>query len=165
MALFRDLHEKNLVLRGFILNSTVEIERKIDDFLAQYFCETQEKQNELKELLFFTEKINFDYKREMLSNILQSKYQDFIAQNENFVRNLGEIAPHRNIFAHLEIVLGKDLDEKNKNDLIFKKYVNGKLKLKIYDRIALAKLENKIHEVLDTLDLLIDPLLLKSKSD
>ena len=117
MALFRDLHEKNLLFRGFIINSTIEIERKIDDLLAGFFCATEEKQNELKELLLFTERISFDHKREMLSNILQSKYPDFIEQNKSLIRDLEDIAPHRNRFAHLEIVLAKDLDEKNKKIL------------------------------------------------
>ncbi len=61
-----------LFLRGQILGLTVRIERKINDYLSSYFCDTFKKKNQINELLFFTEKISLDMKRQMFVSLLKA---------------------------------------------------------------------------------------------
>lgn len=148
MALFRNSHEKRLMLTGYIIYATVEIERKIDEFLANHFCASESKATQLKQVLLFTERITFDAKKDMVNSIVKNDYPIFIKENPNFINMLSHIAPHRNIFAHLDI-------DNTSSILSFKKYIGGELKLRSYDRRTLGLLEKNINEVSDILDSLI----------
>lgn len=149
MALFRNLHEKNLMFRGFVLDSTIEIERKMDIVLSIYFCDSEEKRILIRELLFYTEPISFNVKKELLITIISNTYQDFFTQNKTFKGDLDKIQSERNTFAHSEL----DLNEKE--NLVFKKYKKGALVFKIYTRKDFAILEDKIYRVQEQLDKLI----------
>jgi SAM-dependent MidA family methyltransferase len=123
MPLFRNEHEKRLLLTGYIIYSTVEIERKIDNFIAKHFCKSKKLANQLKQTLLFTERLTFDAKKDVLISVLKNDYKRFIEDNPKFIANLSEIAPQRNVFAHLDVDYGA-------KDLTFKKYAGGELKLK-----------------------------------
>ncbi|RYE18328.1 MAG: hypothetical protein EOP42_30850, partial [Sphingobacteriaceae bacterium] len=87
-----DSFEKSVImLRGLIINHTIEIERKMDNALANHFCGNLERKNELCELLLFTERITFDMKKQILYSILQTHYKGFIEENPEFMPSLEDI--------------------------------------------------------------------------
>lgn len=146
-------------LRGKILGLSVEFERSLDDFIAAHFCKDEIREMELKELLLFTERITLDSKRAIFCVIVQKHYPQFLEQNADCLDEIGEIIPHRNVLAHLEINLeksvwegetGKLAKDDEKRELVFKKYKNGKLTDKgycesvIYDIMDMIKFNSEI---------------------
>jgi len=140
------IHEtfsRSIHMRGQVLDSMIDVERLIDDLLSFYFTSDDIKENELKEMLWHTERINLGSKKEILFLILNSHYKRWLNQNPNFITSLQEIIPHRNIFAHLELDLSKEYATNEPIELIFKKYKSGKLKLEIYPDDRLTELMDK----------------------
>lgn len=131
-----------IFLRGTILTGTITIERKMDEFLSSYFCANKKKKNELCELLFFTERISFDIKRQILQVILSSHYGDFLKKYPDFFSRLESIVPHRNIFAHLEAdkINSITTGEEEKQTVVFKRYKSGKNKPQTYTMKEIGEL-------------------------
>lgn len=146
---------KNAVqLRGSILEATILIERKIDTFLALYFCASEEKKNEFSEYLLFTERITLENKRQIFAEIVKKHKSDFLKQNPDFLKGIENIVPHRNIFAHLESETSFSDVIKNKA-LVFKKYSNGKLNYKTYTNNDIDNLKKDITEIVNKLNALL----------
>lgn len=148
MALFRNQHEKRLLMTGYVIFATVEIERKMDKLIAEFVCGSIEKADILKQGLLFTERITFDAKKDLLLLIIKKGYSKFYKDHPEFTKLLSTIAPHRNIFAHLET-------EETAPELSFKKYVKGELTFRDYNMDKLAFLENDINTLSSLMDELI----------
>lgn len=147
---FPTSHAYNLLLanqkffRGEILALTVAIERQIDNYISQYFCADTKKSNELNELLLYTEKITLDMKRQIFTHLLKKNNSQFLKAHPDFLKYLEEIVPHRNVFAHLEVIDIRDLEQMDKKKLVFKKYSNGVMKPKKYTIDDIADLQTKM---------------------
>lgn len=115
-------------LRGNFLASTIEIERKIDDYLSTYFCDTLIKKNELCELLLFNERVTLESKKDIFQGLLKFHNKDFLKSNPNFLDDLNNFSKHRNIFAHLELE-----EDGSQTSITFKRYKAGKMALIVYD--------------------------------
>jgi len=142
-----------IAMRGIIIANTIEVERKMDDFLSNHFCATIERKNELCELLFFTERITFEMKKTMVFALLKDHYKKFKSEHKPFVQNLQDITPYRNVFAHYEIELDKcesiDTPLGTKiSTLVFKKYKSGKYKPAKYSITELNELSEKMNYVI-----------------
>jgi len=139
------LNENVLFYRGSILDGIIDIERKMDDYLSSYFCSTLIKKNQLNELLFFTERISLDVKRQIFIKIIPLDKPEFLKENSRFLKKFEGLVPHRNIMAHLELFEIEELDdEKLKQCLVFKKYKDGKITPKVYDEKSLNQIKNDI---------------------
>ena len=147
------LINESFTLRGVILYATVTIERKIDDFLSDYFCSAKATGNELKEMLWKTERINLGSKKDILFMLLNRHYKPFLKKYPKFITMLEDFIPHRNILAHLELDMS-DIS-KEAGGLIFMKYKEGKLVKKKYSAETVIKLKNDISELAKILDDLI----------
>jgi hypothetical protein len=139
-----------ITMRGIIIAGTIEVERKMDDFLSSHFCASIDRKNELCELLFFTERITFELKKQMVFALLDTDlYKGFKKQNDNFVQNLEDITPYRNVLAHLEIEIDKceSIDTPLGTEitkLVFKRFKNGKYKPAVYPIQELNNLSEKM---------------------
>lgn len=120
------------LLRGEILDYTIKIERQIDEYLSTHFCRDEKRKNQINELLFFTERITLDLKRQIFVNLLKQNQSNYIKTDITFLKVLEDIVPHRNIFAHLEIIDHHELSKEDGKKLVFKKYKDGSLKPKKY---------------------------------
>ena len=141
------LHDNQSLFRGEILNTTVSIERKIDNYLSTHFCATKKKKDQLNELLLFTEKISLDMKRQIFIIILKLNKSEFLQKNPEFLKHLENIVPHRNIFAHLETIDPFESSNEDRKKLVFKKYTNGELKPKKYTLDDIVDLQVKLDYV------------------
>lgn len=150
---------KNLsTLRGYILSMTVQIERKIDNYLSNYFCASLKKKNQINELLFFTERITLDMKRQVFVSILKSNNSDYLKANPDFLKKLEDVIPHRNIFAHLEACSIHELTREDRKKLVFKKYSNGLLKRKRYEQKDISDLQIDLMYIDFSLDIILQEL-------
>lgn len=153
----KELDKAVTFLRGKILSDTVEIERKVDNFLSLYFCSTDEKKNELCELLLFTERITFDIKKQMMYAILQNHYKPFLIENPDLIAGLEELIPHRNIFAHLEVDKEESfVDGESENQkVVFKRYKGGKNKPITYTIKDVTKIGGNMGKISKLMDYLV----------
>lgn len=133
-------------LRGNLLAATVEIERKMDEYISGYFCDDVKKKSELCEMLLYTERINLDLKTQILDMILGEDTPI------GLITNLRAIVKARNVFAHLEL----DSDKSTHESITFKKYVKGKLKPVNYSIDALNLISKQVADTNKELDLLIN---------
>jgi len=95
-------YTKSLIARGSILSLAAIMERSLDGLLSRYFSVSdQQRQLELIELLFSTERINFRSKYKLLIDILRRKLGDKYNQEFPQLQNKFDDATRvRNIFAH-----------------------------------------------------------------
>jgi hypothetical protein len=119
-------------LRGSILDATIKTERLIDEYLSFHFSRDASTGIEIKEMLFFTERITFGSKKDIFFILLDKYHKDFIKLNPTFKEKLDRLIPHRNIFAHYEIDLSNNLLDEGDLTIVFKKYKQGKLKPEQY---------------------------------
>jgi hypothetical protein len=120
------------------------LREKIDSYISNYFSALKKKQNELNELLLYTEKITLDIKRQIFVHLLKSNKSEFLQNNPEFIKYLEEIVPHRNVFAHLEIMDIHDLPFEDRKMLVFKKYSNGVLSPKKYTIDKIVDIQTKL---------------------
>ncbi len=66
--------------------------------------------------------------------------------------------PHRNVFAHLEVIPIYDLPKEDRKKLVFKKYTNGVLKPKKYTIDDIVDLQVKMEYVDFSLDVILQEL-------
>lgn len=153
-SLQKHLFKQSANFRGHILDVTITIERKIDDFIAAYFCKNDFVANELKEMLFSTDKITIGSKKEVLFLLLNRYHKQFLKDYPKFIDTLERFIPHRNILAHLEIDSSIESFEEHKG-FVFKRYKGGKLKTEIYGAEEIEKLTADMVVIGNTLDELI----------
>jgi len=118
--------------RGEIVGVTIMVERAIDRYLSNYFCSTDQKRQEFKELMLFSERITLDAKKEIFIAIIKMRQPAYLINNPDFLPLLTKTLPHRNIFAHLDLIHPLQLNGDDKYKLVFKKYINGKLSKREY---------------------------------
>ncbi|HTI60760.1 hypothetical protein [Mucilaginibacter sp.] len=149
------VYNRSITLRGLVLDSTVQVERKIDIFLSDYFCDDKLKWAELNEMLWFTERITIGNKKDIFFLILDRHFKDYKSRNPKLVETLENIIPHRNIFAHLEIDLSEETVHKTGIEISFKKYKAGKINIQRYSMAEIQKLFDDFNFVNNCLDELL----------
>jgi hypothetical protein len=148
----RTIFQKSIQLRGLVLDATIDIERKIDDYLSSYFCNDEIKGNELKEMLWFTERIALGGKKDIFFILIKRNKKDFLVKYPDFIDKLDKLIPHRNIFAHRSIDYSESILDKPHVEVVFKRYDSGKSKPKTYTVEDVQNLTNDIKEVLKCMD-------------
>jgi hypothetical protein len=148
----KKMYKTSLILRGVILDATVHMERIIDNYLSDYFCVNELRGNELKEMLWNTERITLSAKKDLLFMLINRYHKVFLETYPKFIDTLDKLIPHRNIFAHLELDFSSDNLENSQ--FSFKKYHNGKLTNKVYTKEAIDKITADFKHVIEALDTL-----------
>lgn len=145
----KKMYTDSMTLRGIVLDSTVSIERRIDEYLSDYFCKNNVIGNELKEMLWYTERITLGGKKDIFFMLIKRDHKEFLKSHPKFITTLEEIIPHRNIFAHLEVDLLTEQihNESNYVQIAFKKYKNGKLTPQKYRKEDIEKLAADFAEI------------------
>jgi hypothetical protein len=95
-----ELFDYATTTRGMILNQTIMLERAIDEYLCLHFCQTKIKRTELMDLIFGTERMSFDIKRNIFKILSNRYHTDFIKDNPTINSDIKQIVETRNIFAH-----------------------------------------------------------------
>ena len=151
----KKIFQNSIHLRGTVLNETVDVERKIDDYLSNYFCKNELIGNELKEMLWNTERTTLGSKKDILFILLNRYEKTLLKEHPTFIDTLERIIPHRNIFAHLSVDYSNDVLERENVEVVFKKYNKGKLDPKVYKKEDLIKFKSDFKTINIFLDILL----------
>jgi hypothetical protein len=90
-------------MRGRILNQVAEMERVIDDYICDHFCESREKKNELMEVILSTRHVTFSSKADIVRCIVERRKDATKAQATKIFNHLDKIAKERNMVAHYSL--------------------------------------------------------------
>lgn len=88
------------ISRGSIINETALLEMHMNQIIAEYFCNNNDKQIELINVILGTEKISFFNLKETLRYVIKEKYPDYDKENKGWNGDIEKIMRERNIFAH-----------------------------------------------------------------
>lgn len=86
--------------RGFLINHIILLERMMDKFISQYFCNIPDKALELMDMILATKRITFEYKAQVLRAILDKLYPQNKKENTQLATDFQYIAEQRNMLAH-----------------------------------------------------------------
>lgn len=147
MEKYKKLIHKAWIARGSVINETALLELHIQQIIAEYFCNTQEKQIELVNVILGTEKITFNSKKEILKYIIEKKYPEFIKKNPKWNNDLTEIMQQRNIFAHFALDTRKEsiIDFSKNKTIGFAKFKNEQTVI-LYNDEKMLKLVSMINK-------------------
>lgn len=117
-------------VRGRIINSISEMEQRIDWYIADYFCSSLIKRQELMEIVISTKHLTFQAKSEILKYLLEKRGHANKKQANYLYNNLiNVIAKKRNILAHCQLdasIAAIQTFQKDKETVSFVRYLNEK---------------------------------------
>jgi viroplasmin and RNaseH domain-containing protein len=147
-------------IRGALINRVVTLEMLMNIFLVKYYCDSKDKEQDLLETVFATNKITYDNKRDTIFALLKKDRFANFAFKKELCDKLQEIGVDRNVFAHYVINISDDGMELFRKGLIsfikFKNYSQAKT----YTENEIRSIEDKLNRATDLLHDLIDNYLL-----
>jgi hypothetical protein len=97
-----ELKEEAAAFRGLFIEKTIYLERLMDNYLAEYFCETEKKRSEIVYYFLSADNYGFDKKKEIFKIIIEKQHPDlYVAMKDTFFPSLTSIIKTRNHLAHL----------------------------------------------------------------
>ncbi len=131
--------------RGAMINDTVFLEKVIDQWLSEYFCQHPKRRSDIFELVFCHDNLGYNSKVQIFCEIIKRHCPEFNSDNPKLKSDLEEIGKHRNRFAHwlldtkeeqlqsneLRFLRSKDLED-------YEHYTNERI-LSIVERIDYYK--------------------------
>ena len=137
------LSAKAVQFRGQIIENLSSLELMIDTFLCFYFTKEESNRDELANLVFRTNRITFESKRQIFEYILKNKFPNILVKYPSINKDLIFVIEQRNIIAHY--ILGNDEEDVFKQDkeLTFIKYKNEISKI-VYTNKQMVDLKYKI---------------------
>jgi hypothetical protein len=86
-------------IRGKLLQTCIELELKMDGYIAEHFCETEEKIIEFGSIVL-APRISWGEKLNIFSVIIEKYNPDFLKEYPSFHSDIKKIIEHRTVFAH-----------------------------------------------------------------
>ncbi|MFZ4101202.1 MAG: hypothetical protein ACOYKR_04555 [Sphingobacterium thalpophilum] len=112
-------------IRGFFITDTIVIERRIDNYLANYFCSKPKyRRQELIEMILSSDSMTFEKKKNIFKVVLKKHQPTFEKEYPELFPFLNSIIENRNIFAHYLLDTSKEALKRYPNDIGFVKYKN-----------------------------------------
>ncbi len=105
--------------RGKIISDTIHLERKMDDYIASYFCDDSEKKKDLMQSLLSTKRIIFENKRLIFDFVVNKERPDWVKKYPKFKNSLIKIIEQRNIMAHYLLNTGDEAIKEMENTMDF----------------------------------------------
>jgi hypothetical protein len=153
----KKIYQNSLTLRGIVLDAVVDIERAMDNYIANYFCIDEHRSNELREMLLHTERITLGSKKDVYYLLIRRYNPEYIELNPKFIETLERFIPHRNVLAHLEVDYSEKWLNKENIHVAFKKYKEGKLKDWYYTQDDVDKLKTDYHTIMKHINAIKPP--------
>lgn len=113
----QEILENSFRFRGAIIHETSLLERLVDVYLANYFCESEEKVVEIIDIVLGGNRISFDGKRKILDVILKKKNSDIYQKYPSFKADMNTVLYGRNNFAHCTLVTNDEALAKSKTHI------------------------------------------------
>lgn len=125
------LKSESAKFRGQVLETTVILEWIMDSYIAFYFVD-KKNESKVEEIitLILAPRVTYNAKCEIFAHIVDIKHPQFKVANPKYVKDLQNIAEHRNVFAHYPMQISEESIEKFKADgtIGYVKFKNVKLK-------------------------------------
>jgi hypothetical protein len=86
-------------LRGKVLQTCIELETVMDGYIAEYFCESEDKIIELASIVL-APRIPWGEKLAIFSVLIEKYNRPFMDEYSDFNKDIQNIIEHRNVFAH-----------------------------------------------------------------
>jgi len=135
------IHNLSVKYRGAILHIITGLEKGIDVYLSRYFTSTEEKQDELMELVFGGLRITFENKRGILVYLSQKKKIKIEDDYPNMLSDMQDIFSVRKVMAHYMVDVSEEAQHLPDGTLRFIS-LNNKLDFKDFSK-------EKIRETID----------------
>lgn len=112
-------------IRGFFITDTIVIERRIDDYLAHYFCyKPKYRRQELIEMILSSDAMTFEKKKNIFKVVLKKHRPTIEREYPDLFPFLNSIIINRNIFAHYVLDTSTEGLKRYPNEIGFIKYKN-----------------------------------------
>lgn len=95
--------------RGVLINHIILLERLMDKYISEYFCNTSDKALELMDMILATKRITFDSKAQVFRTILDKLYPEKKKENATIATDFQFIAEQRNMLAHFFLDTSPDI--------------------------------------------------------
>ena len=138
-------------LRGKIISDTIHLERKMDDYIASYFCSDKEKKKDLMQSLLSTKRIVFENKRLIFDFIVNKNNPDWVIKYPKFKKDLIHIIEQRNIMAHYLLNTGSDAIETMEDKMDFINFRDN-VEIESFTKPRQADLIKKIEECMSAVE-------------
>jgi len=115
-------------VRGRFIESCIQLETMMDAYIAQYFCDTNEKVSELVYIVL-APRVSWREKLEIFKVLITRYNKKFVDDYGDFYTDILHIIEHRNVFAHFPADITPDGFKlfKEKGILPFFKFKNQKM--------------------------------------
>lgn len=87
-------------LRGAMIQACTDLESVMDLYLAEHFCESEQKIEEFA-CLILVPRVPWREKLEIMAVIIEQHNKRFWSEHKEFKKEIIKIIEHRNVFAHL----------------------------------------------------------------
>lgn len=144
-----EYRDKAMQRRGAFINEVISLERMVDYFIACHLCKTEEKRQEICELILGTERIGFGGKKQIFQAIREKS--DKIKKDEEatarIVKYLENTIRRRNTLAHIQLSMRIEdaVHFKQTSEITFVHYTN-KIGFHKYSRERFQKYLDEIHD-------------------
>lgn len=95
--------------RGVLINQIILLERLMDKYISEYFCNIPDKAEELMDMILSTRRMTFDGKAEVFRTILDKLYPQKKKENSAIVKDFKFIIEERNMLAHYFLDASPDI--------------------------------------------------------
>ena len=132
----KDIFQVAAEYRGSIINETIWLEKRMDDYIAYYFCDDVNRTQEMHLLFWGDNRMSFEGKKQIFDYIARKHdldwYKQYISLRSAPVKkgsismnnDLCYIMEQRNILAHCVLDLRKDARNKEKGTVSFLRFKN-----------------------------------------
>lgn len=133
----KEYYELSHKLRGIIIEKAINLETLIDDFIAMYFCHSQDKFEEFKKHLFWNPQTGFGRKFEIFKFIVLNKSSQLIEVHPTIIEDIDKIVIYRNMMAHRVLDVSRNAVNKgNANDSMTVKFLKSNTEEEITKEIT-----------------------------
>jgi hypothetical protein len=95
--------------RGVLINSIILLERLMDKYISEYFCDTPDRATELMDMILSTRRITLDSKADVFRVILDKLYPEKKKENSAIAKDFKFIVEERNMLAHYFLDVSPDI--------------------------------------------------------
>lgn len=143
----KDLYKEAAKYRGEIINETIWLEKRMDDYIAYYFCDDTDRNREMHLLFLGDNRMSFEGKKQIFDFIARTHdiewYQSYKSRRSTSVKK-GSIAMNndmcyimekRNLLAHCVLDSSESARAKDIGVVSFVRYKNEEKKFEFTESI------------------------------
>jgi len=139
--------------RGMYIHYTVKMEMYLDLIVSGYFCDNEDKKNEMIYVLMISKKMDLSHKRNHTKYIMENHFANYLSKYPTLFKDIEDIIGLRNMFSH-----SKNLELKEEDDFVtFINLTTDKSRIKVEEiKITFEKYNEYASKQMQTIKILKD---------